>query len=213
MIKFKGRSSMKQYLPKKPVKRGFKVWVRADAVTGYVCEFQVYTGKTDGQPRLGLGGNVVKIATSCVTTTRSTVTTFSLVLLSSKTFFLMVFMHAEHTRKCYPSDLKEKAKKGLGTWGSTRRTTSSNADTKTVPPIASLIVISRRQKTGSRVDVPCPESVRLYNRFMAGVDKSDQLRGNYKYIFWFLFDLAIVNAFILYSRVRKNWNSKNLELN
>lgn len=48
---------MKQYLPKKPVKRGFKVWVRADAVTGYVCEFQVYTGKTDGQPELGLGGN------------------------------------------------------------------------------------------------------------------------------------------------------------
>ena len=46
---------------------------------------------------------------------------------------------------------------------------------------------------------------------MAGVDKSDQLRGyyavrmkptkNYKYIFWFLFDLAIVNAFILHSRV------------
>ena len=47
MIKFKGRSSMKQYLPKKLVKRGFKVWVRANAVTGYLCEFDVYTGKTD----------------------------------------------------------------------------------------------------------------------------------------------------------------------
>ena len=46
----KGRSSMKQCLPKKPVKRGFKVWVQADAVTGYICEFEVYTGKTDGQP-------------------------------------------------------------------------------------------------------------------------------------------------------------------
>ena len=47
MIKFKGRSSMKQYLPKKPVKRGFKVWVRADGVNSYVCEFEVYTGKTE----------------------------------------------------------------------------------------------------------------------------------------------------------------------
>ena len=55
MIKFKGRSSMKQ------VKRGFKVWVRADAVTGYVCEFEVYTGKTTGQPELGLGGNSEKV--------------------------------------------------------------------------------------------------------------------------------------------------------
>ena len=35
MIAFKGRSSMKQYIPKKPIKRGFKAWVRADAVTGY----------------------------------------------------------------------------------------------------------------------------------------------------------------------------------
>ena len=31
MIPFKGRSSMKQYMPKKPIKRGFKIWVRADA--------------------------------------------------------------------------------------------------------------------------------------------------------------------------------------
>ena len=37
----KGRSSMKQYLSKKPVKRGFKVWVRADGVNSYVCEFEV----------------------------------------------------------------------------------------------------------------------------------------------------------------------------
>jgi len=36
---------MKQYLPKKPVKRGFKVWVRADVQTGFFCDFQVYTGK------------------------------------------------------------------------------------------------------------------------------------------------------------------------
>ena len=34
MIPFKGRSSMKQYLPMKPVKRGFKVWAIADATKG-----------------------------------------------------------------------------------------------------------------------------------------------------------------------------------
>ena len=45
MVPYKGRSSLKQYMPKKPVKRGFKVWMRADAVNGYVCEMDVYTGK------------------------------------------------------------------------------------------------------------------------------------------------------------------------
>ena len=49
MIAFKGRSSMKQYVPKKPVKRRFKVWVRVDAVSGYVSELDVYTGKVPGE--------------------------------------------------------------------------------------------------------------------------------------------------------------------
>ena len=58
---------MKQYLSKKHVKWGFKVWVRANGVTGYVCEFEVYTGKTDGERELGLGGNVVKWLTRNIT--------------------------------------------------------------------------------------------------------------------------------------------------
>ena len=39
MVKFKGRSALKQYVPKKPTKRGFKMWVRADAINRYVCDF------------------------------------------------------------------------------------------------------------------------------------------------------------------------------
>ena len=43
MVPYKGRSSLKQYMPQKPIKRGFKVWVRADSTNGYVSQFQVYT--------------------------------------------------------------------------------------------------------------------------------------------------------------------------
>ena len=60
MIPFKGRSSMKQYLPMKPTKRGFKVWVLADAHTRYVSRLQVYTGKNGGKSTEGLGAPVVK---------------------------------------------------------------------------------------------------------------------------------------------------------
>ena len=45
MIKFKGRSSLKQYAPLKPVKRGIKAWVHADARNRIMCELNVYTGK------------------------------------------------------------------------------------------------------------------------------------------------------------------------
>ena len=58
MIKFQGRSSLKQYMPAKPVKRGIKVWCRADSHNGYMCEVQVYTGKAD-EVEGGLGKRVV----------------------------------------------------------------------------------------------------------------------------------------------------------
>ncbi|KAL0830006.1 hypothetical protein ABMA28_003464 [Loxostege sticticalis] len=60
MIKFKGRSTLKQYMPKKPVKRGFKVWARCDSQTGYLFEFEIYTGKKENESETGLGAAVVK---------------------------------------------------------------------------------------------------------------------------------------------------------
>lgn len=44
VILFKGRHSIKQYNPMKPIKRGYKIWVRAD-MDGYMSKFEVYHGK------------------------------------------------------------------------------------------------------------------------------------------------------------------------
>ena len=60
MVPFKGRSSMKQYLPMKPVKGSFKVLVLADGNTGYISRLNFYTGKTGGKSEDGLGETVVK---------------------------------------------------------------------------------------------------------------------------------------------------------
>ena len=78
--------------------------------------------------------------------------------------------------------------------------------TNTQPTATGTVL--RRQKDGSRVPVPCPEAIISYNEFMGGVDRGDQLRGYYscrtksrkfyKYIFYFLLDVAITNAFVLY---------------
>jgi hypothetical protein len=58
MIKFKGRSSFKQYIKEKPIKQGYKVWVLADASTGYVYNFEVYSGKSVKR-QVPLGEHVV----------------------------------------------------------------------------------------------------------------------------------------------------------
>ena len=61
MVLFKGRSSLKQYMPLKPVKKGYKVWRLCDATNGYAYNFQVYTGATSGaKPVDNLGSKVVK---------------------------------------------------------------------------------------------------------------------------------------------------------
>ena len=71
-----------------------------------------------------------------------------------------------------------------------------------------MTAVQRKQKDGTRIQVSCPKSVVSYNTYMSGVDRGDQLRQyyhiryksrkNYKYIFWFLFDVSVTNSYILY---------------
>ena len=68
--------------------------------------------------------------------------------------------------------------------------------------------VFRKNRDGSRAEIPCTQSVASYNQFMGGVDRNDQLRGYYsvrmkcrkvyKYLFWFLLDVSITNSYILY---------------
>ena len=58
MVGFKGRSSLKQYVPNKPTKRDnrYKIWCRCDSTNGFTCCFQVYAGKTDNTEKILVAG-------------------------------------------------------------------------------------------------------------------------------------------------------------
>ena len=71
--------------------------------------------------------------------------------------------------------------------------------------------VLRRQRDGTRTVIPCHQSVINYNMFMGGVDRGDQLQGYYKrsvktrkYLFYFLFDVSLTNAYILYKHYTTN---------
>ena len=51
MIGFKGKHKMKQYLPQKPTKWGFKVFVLADTITSYVCDFMYFSKPNENKFR------------------------------------------------------------------------------------------------------------------------------------------------------------------
>lgn len=59
MVKFKGRSTLKQYMLKKPIKRGYKIWTRADQ-RGFLCQFDIYTSKVNEVKEKNLGERVVQ---------------------------------------------------------------------------------------------------------------------------------------------------------
>lgn len=83
--------------------------------------------------------------------------------------------------------------------------------------------VQRRQRDGTRQQIACPDLLVKYNRHMGGVDRGDQMRGYYryklksrkfyKYIFFFLIDVSITNAFILYKHeAHQNKNLKEFRI-
>lgn len=62
MVKFKGRIGLRQYMPLKPIKRGYKIWIRENQ-SAFVAQFLIYTGKHDGGEK-GLVSRVFKCLTS-----------------------------------------------------------------------------------------------------------------------------------------------------
>jgi hypothetical protein len=52
MIKFKGQHHAKMYMPKKPIKWGFKLWILAEPGTGYALRVEVYEGKARDPVRI-----------------------------------------------------------------------------------------------------------------------------------------------------------------
>ena len=218
---------MKQYLPKKPIKRGFKVWVRAEAQTGYFCDFEVYTGKlqsAEGGAEHGLGEKVVLNLSREIEGCHYQVycdnyfTTCNLLeVLQEKEIYATGTTRQD--RKGFPEDLKvvrlqqgEFAFRQRGNlvatvWRDKRVVTTLS----TMSSPNATTTVERKQKDGTVKSIPCPISVNTYNKFMNGVDRGDQMRNYYrvrlksmkyyKYVFWFLFDVSITNAFILTSFV------------
>ena len=128
-------------------------------------------------------------------------------------------------RRGLPAMMKEKEKLSRGEF--TYRTKGNIAaikwmDNKPVTMLTSsssprtVERILRRNRDGTRTEISCPKAVATYNRIMGGVDKFDQLRERYAIgrrsvkwwhrIFYYLIDLAIVNAFVM-SKLSKRTGS------
>ena len=227
MVGFKGRSSMKQYCPMKPTKRGYKVWALSGAHTGYMYNFAVYCGATPGVTEHGLGASVVRTMTEPVLEKGHFLffdNYFSTVPLAQflRTKNTYCVATARIDRTAWPTNLKNKKtlKQHLKKGDHRSQIVSPGVqcfmwmDKKVVPFInticnpSSLTTVKHKKKDGSTVNVSCPLSVQLYNKYMGGVDMADQLRKAYSCrrrsrkwwlpLFYFMVDISVVNSYILH---------------
>ncbi|XP_064467766.1 piggyBac transposable element-derived protein 3-like isoform X2 [Ornithodoros turicata] len=229
VIKFKGRSTLKQYMPQKLIKRGYKVWVRADA-NGYICQFEIYTGREkDTVPEHGLGERVVRSLSEALQNKHHHVffdNFFTSVPLLTDLLEKGVYATGaiRANRKFLPelkSD-KEMKRGDVDQRVSARGILVAKWKVKRCVTVASnahgteVSTVPRKSKDGSTETISCPQMVLDYNSHMGYVDKADMMKSIYeidrksrkwwhRIAFHFL-DVAIVNAHVLYSQVATNAN-------
>ncbi|KAG8269740.1 hypothetical protein J6590_108806 [Homalodisca vitripennis] len=229
MIGFKGRNTMKQYMPKKPVKRGFKVWAIACSQTGFVCSIEVYTGAKGGNPELLLGEKVVMGMCSLFLKKNYCVhfdNFFSTVPLVEKLLENGVFACGtfRSDRKHYPTNLSSDKAMEQGQYDAVQFGDLSvckwkDHGKKSVSVLSNyhnpskVVKVLRGDSTGTRKLVDCPVSISDYNQNMGGVDRFDQLLATYNItwksrrwwlkFFYYLVDLSIVNSFVSYKALCK----------
>lgn len=231
MVKFKGRSSMKQYMPNKPIKRGYKIWARCDSESGYLYSFDIYTGKATSTDENsgGLGYRVVMDLCRNVQ---------PYTLMAFDNFFTSLpLLEMLHHKNIYAVGTIRVNRKGLPGEITAKRGTRDPMclkpgefmyqhaaptsvikwmDTKDVYVATTAFdprkvqTIERKQKDGSRKPMFCPLAIVEYTKNMGGVDRFDHFRSSYSIgrkskknwfrLFWFLFEAALINAYILYSR-------------
>lgn len=235
MSGFKGRTSLKQYIPINPFKRGFKIWALACSKTGYLLNFQIYQGKEQSTGEM-LGERVVLELSKrfqnrgyCLYFDNF----FTTIPLMQKLLDRGLFACGtiRQNRKNFPKHL-------LCTDKELSQTQSDSGDISVYKwkdrgvKCVSLASnrhdyrekpqVLRTNKTGQWDSVPCPESIAEYNRYMGGVDLFDQYHANYSIswksrhwwvkIFYYLVDASIVNSYVLYKETLRKKNSSSKPL-
>ncbi|XP_054737971.1 piggyBac transposable element-derived protein 3-like [Anastrepha obliqua] len=187
MTKFKGRSSLKQYMPLKPVKRGIKMWLRCDSLTGYTYHMSIYCGKEGSVLEGTLGERVVNDRAATISNPDVTLCFdrfFATVNLINNIPYPALGICMSN-RKSVPK-IPEKLQRGEAIFkvNSAGTIAVKWQDVKEVMLLSNCLTsemstVRRKMKDGTEAEFPCPDIVKTYRAIMGGVDLADQMSGLY----------------------------------
>lgn len=228
MIKFKGRSSLKQYNPMKPIKRGYKLWCYSD-MNGFIKKFDVYQGKNqkidDKYKGFNLGERIVLHLTqedwgkNKIIYFDNFYTTVTLLekLKAEKTLACGTI---RSNRKNLPSKMKEDKKLERGEYDFRISNTGISyfkwKDNRIVSIASNFhgtgaTKVKRKQRDGKSIEIDAPQVIKDYNESMGGVDLHDQMRQCYGLdrrskkwwhrIFWGCIEITFINSYVIAKKV------------
>jgi len=222
MVAYKGRSSIKQYIPSKPHKWGYKIWCLSS--DDYLLHFEIYAGKEGGPSDAGATIDTALRMTAAYHEQQY-------VLYTDSWFTSPALLHAlakkgvrlcgavRSNRRGMPaipeSDIRAL---GRGKWLQRQRGDTTVAvwqDQKALRVLynhcspSENATLSRWNDRGEKVSVDCPRAVRDYFFHARCVDVLSQL--HYAYapgrkarrcwprLAWWLLDMCVINAYKLWS--------------
>ena len=184
MVKFKGHSSMKQHVKNKPIKWEFKFWLRCNAITGYIYEFDIYIGQKDA-PELGLGKNIVLDFAKKLHGTRISVfadnycscpTLAALLLDGGINFIVVVRKHIKGLPSFKDNKKMQKGESEMFCCKEENSMAVKWIDNKLVHVISCIInsdmsSVERHVKgQKEKLRIRYPDLIKMYNKNMTGVD-------------------------------------------
>ncbi|XP_060873874.1 piggyBac transposable element-derived protein 3-like [Metopolophium dirhodum] len=208
MCSTKARSSVKVYMPNKPHKWGYKLFVLSGA-SGFAYNFELFTGQENNselrnknEPDLGSSANVVVRLGRVIPKHQNYKLFFDnyyttlplLVYLKIENILSLGTVRRNRLKNVVLLDDSTMLKKPRGTYDhcvTNIRNTDIVAitwnDTKNVNLLSTFAAIepvtkvSRYyRKMNKRVEVDCPHIIKVYNTHMGGVDLLDGLLGRHK---------------------------------
>jgi hypothetical protein len=224
MVKFKGRSSLKQYNINKPIKRGYKIWMLCDE-SGYNLKFQIYTGKLNNTVEVGLGSRVVLDLVQGLDNKNHLVymdnyfSSYDLYTnLMSRNIYACGTVNINRVK--LPKMVDDKS---LQRGDYDYKVSNDNVsvvkwkDKKSVHLLSTFhdpkttTSVNRKQKDGTIVEVSCPVVLKDYNQNMNFVDNFDRIVNDYHLdrkakrwwmrIFFHFLHCSVSNAYICHKEI------------
>ena len=218
MVGFKGRSELKQYIPQKPTKWGYKVWCLASS--SYLLAFSVFEGKSSSSSTISPSSVVLSLVGPYAHNNH--------IIYLDRYFTspsLLDELRALGFRACgtvrkdriglppsFKTSVKGMQQGEMKSWQKGEMGALVWQDRRAVYMLtthrspAEIIYVSHR---GSSEQKAVPTAVADYNKHKGGVDTVDQLRQSYAVgrkgkkwwpqLVWWLIDMCILNALCLYN--------------